>query len=320
MNNKPIVKHLTKIFESELQEFLSSAVLERLDTAQDLFRWNNEELRLAFDKYMDFVKQDIDGKTDIETNEYFQHIDGNLISYLNREYQYIIHSLPYFLWASHLLFDGTYSQLTYEAKEELRNHCCLNNAKKRKDFYISFFSRFFDEKVVDGGSHSFWNEWTRLYFLALYEKYFVVIANVRKDINILKRQKVPVMKIRKQIIEKYRFPEELWTDMVKQTRKDALSRKLASSQMQSSFDKKYIKEMGFADSYLIKVLRTARKEAEKHLKCGCKNYKNHKLIFLSWGNINAARCIHSLNKEELKDLKFDSYAKKQSPGMELYFV
>jgi len=319
VSDTTLEKHLAENFESGLREFLLLPTLERLKKAKDLFRWNNEELRLIFEKYSDFIERDFEGKTDQEKEEYLYNSDDNLKAYLNREYQYMLYYLPYFIWASHLIFDGTYSQLTYEAKEELREYCGLDTPKKRKDAYTNLFARFIDEKVVDGGSESHWNEWTRLLFLSHYERFSIVIENSRNDIKKLKKQRVAIMDIKKEILEKYRIPDEYWSDVIKTGRKDKLARNWAKVKIQKSFDEKITSKMGFADSYLIKVLESARKNAEKHLSC-CKKYSNHKLIFLNWGDTRVFQHNYRLKKEAILELKFDSYAKKEMPGMELYFV
>lgn len=78
--------------------------------------------------------------------------------------------------------------------------------------------------------------------------------------------------------------------------------------------------MGFSDSYLVKVLETARKDAEKHIPCDCKKYSNHKIIFFNWGDSRGFFFAHLLKKEVLSELKFDSYWKRKTMRMELYFV
>ena len=91
--------------------------------------------------------------------------------------------------------------------------------------------------------------------------------------------------------------------------------------MLEQFDKKYIEKMGFSDSYLIKVLTKARDEAKQYIPCNCKNYDNHKLIFLNFGDPNLITNTYK-PKSESKDIeiKFNTFYKKKSPGMELYFL
>lgn len=259
MSEKSFEAFLAELFEGDLQEFLSIPTIERLEKAKELFSWNNSKLKLVFEKYSDFILQDLEGKTDEEKQNYLSSSENDFKSYLKRKYEDILPTLPYFLWASHLVFDETYSQLTFDAKEELRNHSDLDTRGKRKETFTDFFAKFIDEKVVDGGSQSYWNEWTRMYFLAHYERLSIVIENARNDIKILKKQKIPAMEIKKEITDKYRTPEDQWNDLFRKTRKDAIARKWASDIIKRNFHRKYIQEMGFADSYLIKVLKRQEK-------------------------------------------------------------
>jgi len=320
MSDKSLEKHLAEIFESGLHEFLSLPTLERIEKAKRFLQYKDEKIRLALEKYSSFVEQDIEDMTDEERENYFESADNDLKTYLSMAYQDIFFNLPYFLLASHHIFNGNYSALTHEAKEELRRECDLDTPKKRKDACLNFLSRFIYEKVVDGGSQSYWNKWTRLYFLSLYEKFSAVIENSRTDIETLKQEKVAVMDIKKEILEKYRIPEHLWFEVLKPTnRKDKLARKWATQQMQNDIKKELLEKMGFADSYLIKVLEKARIEAKKHIPCGCRNYDNHKLIFLTFGEPDLSyNCI--LEKPRLKDLKFDSFVEKKDYRMGLYFT
>ena len=311
-------KHLADILESGLRTFLSTPILERLEKAEDLFH-HNKHLKLIFEKYSAFIKEDIEGKTDKEKEEYLRNSDDNLKYYLNSEYQSVLYYLPYFLWASHLIFDRTYSQLTYEAKEELRNYSNLNTPKKRKEAFTNFFGRFITEEVKDGGSESHWHKWTRLYFLSLYERFSIIIENARNDKRKLKQNKTPVIEIKKAILEKYRIPEDYWSEIPKSTRKDVLARKWAKKQMQINFDEKYTSKMGFSDSYLIKVLREARKDAESHISC-CRNYSNHKLIFLKWGDSDSFSQSVYYKKEFLSKIDFKLYLGSELPGMILSFI
>ncbi|CAN5632221.1 hypothetical protein BH20ACI4_BH20ACI4_35150 [soil metagenome] len=312
-------EHLSNILKSGLREFLSTPILKRLENSKELFRWNNQNLKLVFEKYSEFIEEDIKDKTDKEKEEYLKNSDDNLKCYLNDEYQSLLYYLPYILWASHLIFDRTYSQLTYEAKEELRNYSDLNTPKKRKDSFINFFGKFVNEEVKDGGSESHWNKWTRLYFLSLYERFSIVIGHARKDINKLKQKKIPVMEIRKEILGRYRIPEEYWIDTYKSLRKDILARRWAKTKMQNDFEEKYISKMGFSDSYLIKVLREARKDAESHISC-CRDYSNHKLIYLKWGDADCFSQSVRYKKDFLSEVKFQFYIESELPGMILSFV
>lgn len=162
-------KHLGHMFESNLSEFLSLPIPQRLDRAIERFRFHQPELASLFQKYSAFISEDLNelgSKSETEKTEYLRGIDEQLKAYLNRELQHIFYSLPYFLWAFHLIFDRTYSQLSFEAKEELRVSTNLNTPKKRKDFALDLFSKFIDEDVVSGGKQSYWDEWTRLLYLS----------------------------------------------------------------------------------------------------------------------------------------------------------
>ena len=89
--------------------------------------------------------------------------------------------------------------------------------------------------------------------------------------------------------------------------------------MQIDIKKEFLEKMGFADSYLIKVLEKARTEAQKVIPCQCREYNNHKLIFLTFGDPNSVNHYILLTKPRIGDLKFDSYIKKEFHGMALYF-
>ncbi|HEX8289649.1 MAG TPA: hypothetical protein VF556_16820 [Pyrinomonadaceae bacterium] len=321
MSGKSLEKHLAEIFESELREFLSLPLLERLAKAKRFLQYEDKKLSQAIEKYSSFVEQDIEGMTEEQKENYFQTSDMRLREYLSMAYQDIFFNLPYFLLASHHIFDKNYSGLTYEAKQELRKECDLNTKTKRRDACLNFFNRFIYEKVVDGGSESHWNKWTRLYFLSQYEKFSAVIENSRNDIKSMKEKKVAVMDMKKEICEKYHIPEHLWFEVSKQTnRKDKLARKWAVEKIQNDLNKELLEKMGFADSYLIKVLQEARTEAAKSIPCGCRNYDNHKLIFLVLGDPNLVQYNCILSNPRLEDLKFDSFIKKEHYGMSLYFT
>lgn len=320
MDEKPLEKFLGEYFEINLRKFLSTSLTDRLDEAKKLFRWRDKELLAVFEKYSQFISEDLITKSVEEQEFYLKNINENLEAYINQEFQFISYYLPYFLWASHLIFDRTYSQLTYDSKEELRNYSNLNTPKKRKDAFTNFFSRFVNEKVKDGGSETFWDEWTRLYFLSLYERFSIVIENARKEIKTLRQKKFAVMEIKKEILNKFHIPAEYWNDLSKpkQVTKAKLARKWASQRMQKEFGK-YVSKMGFADSFLIKILGLAREDAENHISC-CRNYSNHKLFYLNWGDSNLFKISSKYKKEILNELKFDSTFKNEHPGMKLHFV
>ncbi len=321
MSNISLEKHLADIFESRLREFLSIPILGRLEKVNGHFNFENKELGLALKKYTEFVKHDIQEMTDEEKENYFRDADNNLRHYLSMFYQDLFTDLPYFIWTSHLILNETYSSLTYEAKEELRQECNLETPKKRKDACLNFFDRFIYEKVVDGGSETLWNKWNRLYFLSLYERFSVLIENARNDIKTMKQQKIAVMDIKKEVLEKYSLPEHLWNEVAKQSNSTGkLARSWASKKMQKGIKKEHLEKMGFADSHLVKVLGKARVEAMKHIHCKCKTYENHKLIFFTFG-IPDIQHIGRLNKAGLAELKFDSFVQDDKHfGMALYFI
>lgn len=237
MSDKPFNEHLADKYGSGLGVFLLHPLLKRLEKGKELFKWQNDDIYSVFEKYAEFIKREIEDKTEEEIETYFHNVDENLQIYLDREYQYILPYLPYILWFSHLIFDSTYSQLTYEAKKELRDSCNLKTPKKRKDAFINSFARFVEEKVVDGGKESNWNELTRLLFLSYYEKFSIVIEIARNDLEELKKQKIPIMDIKKEILGKYKIPEDYWNGVLKE-RKDRLARNWAKVKMLNTFDKK----------------------------------------------------------------------------------
>lgn len=321
MSDKSLEKLLAEMFESELREFFSLPVIDRLEKAKQLFRFKNKKFYLALEKLSEIIVRDVENKTLKEKEIYFHDLDARLKYYLDRELQSTLFHLPYFLWVSHIIFDNTHSFLTYEEKEEIRRKSNLDKPKKRADACKDFFYGLVKENVVDGGSQTLWNKWTRLYFLSLYEKFSIVIANARKDKELLKKQKVAVMDMRKEILEKYHIPENLWSDVAKNTKTiDKFARKWASDKIQKEIKKELLEKMGFSDSYLIKVLEKARKEVKIDIPCNCKNYENHKLIFLTFGNPDFAQKIFTLNKSDLKELKFDSFIENEYHGMTLHFI
>lgn len=321
MSNEPFEKKLAEIFESVLNNFLSQPYLHRIVKSKRRFSTENEKFGLALETYSNLIKIDIENMSDEEKKDYFKNLDINLKAYFNEIYQDIIFNLPYFLFANHIFLNNSYSPLTYEAIEIIRRESDLDTPKKRKDAFIEFFSRFIYEKVTDGGSQTNWNKWTRMYFLSLYEKFSIVIDNARNSINSLKKQKVAIMDIKREVMDKYDLPEDLWLQVLKKSnRKDKLARKWASDQMHKDIKKELLEKMGFADSYLIKVLETAREEAAQHIPCKCKNYDNHKLIFHILGDADRPTNNCLLDKDILSDLGYESCVQDEYLGMALYFV
>ena len=320
MSDKSLEKHLAEVFESSLQMFLSVPVLERLEKAKDLFlsedgnQRNDKELSSAMEIYAEFVEKDIKNMTDEEKADYFKNLDDKLRAYLNSEYQSILYYLPYIFWASHIIYGETFLSLTYEAREELRRKSGLDTSKKRRIAFTDFFSRFIKGNLIDTGSQSYWNEWTRLYFLSLYERFYSVLKNARNEIRKMQKAGVAVMDIKKVIVEKFHIPDELCLNVMKLSNKnEQLARNWAENKMRNDMKIETKGKMGFGDSYLIKVLQEARKDLENHIP------SNHKLIYLQIGDLNL-RHLTQLKKDVLKDLKFDSVLASEHPGMVLFYI
>jgi hypothetical protein len=328
-------KHLAHNLETNLDEFLNLSFIEQLEKSSEFFRRlesrdafkKTKNISSVFNRLADSYKVGLENANEKE-KEFFQQVkSSNFETYLSTQVQYLIQRLPYYLLFTHLIFDKTYMQITDESREELRKLCGLTTRAKRQEGFTEFFNFLLREKVIDGGSDTQWSAGNKLYFLSLYERSWIVLNNARNEYKVWRDasgEKLAFMEAKQRILGKYRIPEHLWSDIQIKKNEDCnktmkVARKWAKKQFLEDIILEPNKKIGLSDSYLVKILESARQEALSRIGCPCKNYENHKLIFVVSNGQSVMNTINTLEKESIEDIKFDSFVDGNHKGMTLYF-
>ena len=307
MSENKFAGELAKGFEKELTSFLNLDWLERLEKAEQFFQnsWNtgsyekSKKVSLMFKELTNSYKEYLEDKSE-EFIEFSQSAHRTYLHhYLDMQFQYLIHRLPYYLLFAHILYDNTYHQISYETREELREICGLKHSKDRKDFFIELFSFLVTDEISTGGSEGFWNQANSLYFISWYNRFQIVIKNARKD---LERQR-DTPDARQTILEKYEIPQEYGdTTFIK---KDFKPSELALDWA--------LKLMKCDVKDATKALRTAREKAGKY-----KTNNRKKLISVYKLNLNLIITSTTLSPEARSALRFRDF--RVNDRTMLYYV
>jgi hypothetical protein len=227
MSENLLAINLAKNLENELNDFLNLSWIEKLEKAEDFFKAGNylngkdfykddRRISLIFKELADFEKQQLEDAGGAE--KYFSQFDennareelyfniknGNLEYYFQMQFERLMANLPYFLLLFHILSNGTYHQISYEHREDLRELCGLKTPNDRQDAFLKLFKFLIREPIKQGGSKGFWNEANSLYFISWYNRFQIVIKNARKELD--EHKDTP--DVRRKILEKYEIPQE----------------------------------------------------------------------------------------------------------------
>jgi len=198
-------KFLAECVEAELVNFLQKNPIEKLETIQQEFiRGKNTLHFLVSDLIKDLQKydsrndspdkwQDMDGRIWVDISE-FQTAYFDFFLYFNAIQAFFVNS--------------PYNPINEEYRIELREKYKLT----RKKFQLALFETLkglFLEEVKRGGSKSELDEKKRLQFLALYNRYQIVIKNARAEKKRLKRLKKTDINAKREALAKYEIPESL---------------------------------------------------------------------------------------------------------------
>ncbi len=322
MGENLLAINLAKNLENELSDFLNLSWIEKLEKAEDFFKAGNylngkdfykddRRISLIFKELADFEKQQLEDAGGAE--KYFSQFDenngreelyfniknGNLEYYFQMQFERLMANLPYFLLLFHILSNGTYHQISYEHREDLRELCGLKTPNDRQDAFLKLFKFLIREPIKQGGSKGFWNEANSLYFISWYNRFQIVIKNARKELD--EHKDTP--DVRRKILEKYEIPQEY---------EDA------------TFSKEDFKISALALDWALglvgcdvedaaKALRTAREKAGKYLTNNSK-----KLISVYKLNLNLVIPSKTLPPEARSKLRFRDFRVNDSTM--LYYI
>jgi hypothetical protein len=327
---KKHAEFLAKDYQHQIEKFLSKSPLEKLEEIENSLKFSdNPQLFALIQDLKETISSEYYNMPCIEERTLSEMFDGKIWSVINH---YLQTRMQYFIQYGFLqeLLGSNFSPLGFSEKKGLLEKHNLTPGKLKKELHNFVGQKLDLVTVKNGGSKKGWSKWDKLKFLSFYELFSIVITNARNDYKQMKQAGIAVMDAKQNISEKYRIPldyevetqkKETYFSAIKNNTNDVdyFARSWAKAEMQKGLNEKSLKKMGFADSYLIKILEEARAEAEKHIPYNCRNYGNHKLIFLTIGDPNTVQHNFIFNKAGISDLKFDSYVEKEKYGMALYF-
>ena len=116
--------------------------------------------------------------------------------------------------------------------------------KKLKDLILGFLeNKAFLARIKQGGSEKSLDEKQRLEFLALYNRYFIVIKNARKEYRRLKRQKKSEIKAKLEALEKYEIPQELLLSAFSSDSPGEVALDWAKDSLKTELSRDYLKNL-----------------------------------------------------------------------------
>lgn len=289
--------------KNDISNFLQKNPIEKLEIIRERLILSKEPLySLVSDLITDLKKYDERNNSP----DKWQEIDGRIWTEISHFQQVYFENFLCFN-AIQAYFNSPFSPIDKKYRTELRKKYNLTSRKFQQALFDTLKGLFLEE-VKHGGSKGFWNDNSKLQFLALYNRFLIVIKNARKDIKKFIKKGNPESFAEKEILAKYEIPKTLI--------KSAFSLYDAPQEVALDWAKQEMK-LEFKEEYLKDILTQARKlwrSSSKGLISQQTLERNPKiqliLIDINFELGCRRYAVSSLDKNGLQRLKFGTVAKK----------
>lgn len=241
-------KLLANILENELKEFLQKNPIEKMEAIKEKLIFNDTALRPVIDDLLDGLKKydsEYTYNSNLDMPKKWQPLEENIWFDLEYFHNAFFQDFLYFS-VLQIFLSSSYETLNEEYRKELRSKHNLTPGKLQKAL-MNTLKDLFLEKVPHGGSEGFWDENRKLEFLALYNRFLIVIKNARRDKRALvnnlrkKRDIYAESKAREEIMTKYEVPEKLESSLYSDQTPKEIALDWAISEMNvNNFNRDYL--------------------------------------------------------------------------------
>lgn len=302
-------KFLVESIESELKNFLQKNPIKKLETIQQKFiRGRNPLHSLVSDLIEDLERYDARE----DSPHKWQEIEGRIWLDIRDFQNSYFENFLYFSTVQ-AFFSSPLSPIDEKYRNEKRKKYGLTPKKFQLALFETLKSLFLEE-IKHGGSKGFWNDNNKLEFLALYNRFLIIIKNSRRDIKPLIKKGKSEISAKREVLAKYKIPENLI--------KSAFSSYDAPQEVALDWAKEEMK-LNFKEEYLKDILTAARKIWRSRAigLISQQTLKEHPKIQLILIDINFEMgcryyAVSSINKNDMEKLKYGTVAKKLNGKME----
>jgi len=198
-------KFLVGSIEAGLENFLQKNPIEKLETIQRKFIRGRNILHFLVN---DLIKdlQSYDDRND--SPDKWQYMDGRLWIDISAFHTTYFENFLYFNAIQAFFVNSPYNPINEKYRNELRKKYKLTPKKFQQALFETLRGLFL-EKVKHGGSKSELDEQKQLHFLALYNRYQIIIKKARAEKKRLKKLKKNDATAKREALAKYEIPESL---------------------------------------------------------------------------------------------------------------
>lgn len=297
-------KLLVESIEAELKNFLQKNPIEKLETIQQRFIQGKNPLNLLLcDLIEDLKKYEFLEGWPYER----QFIDKRIWAEIRDFQKYYFETFLYYNVMLTFL-NSPYSPLIESHRKELRNKHKLTS-KKIKQELLKILGSSFPEEIRHSNKEVFWNDNNKLEFLALYNRFHIVIKNARRDFRSLIKKRESELDSERKILAKYEIPQ---TKISLALYSDSAPEELALDWAKEKM------ELRFEEDYLKKILTNARQIWRSRIKKGLiienSTEENPKIQFILIDINFQIGCryyaVKSIDKNKMDKLKYTTVAKQ----------
>lgn len=266
MKKEKIEKSIEDLFNIQSQQvkrfFEQNPIKQMVQAHEALFSPDdNSPLATAFKKVIESLAEQCDSKSESERSEYFEEFKTRFFLEAKLFFNQKMTNILYFCLLQSL-FCPKYNFTAHfqsEVREQLRTEFGLKTRGELQNAFLEIFKKSFLDHITNIGE-GFWTKKKRSLLLAAYNRFYIVIKNVRSDFDDLKKKKTKDSDAWKEIGEKYEIPERLRNS-------NTLMGKPSAAALDWVYDWAY-HELGLekqASDYLEKILQKARDENDSDL-------------------------------------------------------
>ncbi|HEY0428417.1 MAG TPA: hypothetical protein VGC76_11605 [Pyrinomonadaceae bacterium] len=293
-----------------LKVFLQKLPIEKIETIKGRIGFEQNLLYPLIIELIEDLKKS-DSNSDLPDK--WQAFDEKICVEIDYFLQTTFQDFIYFIVLQTLL-DSKNTPLNEKYRKQLLSKYSLTPKKVRQAILDTLEKTAFREEIKRGGKKGFWNEFNKLQFLSLYNRFLIVIKNARKDLKLLIKKGKSELSSKREILIKYNIPETLIKsafslyDAPKETALDWVKQKL---------------KLKFKDEYLRDILTEARKIwlSRSRGLISQKTLNENPKIQLILIDINfhfgvRYYAVTSIDKVKMRKLKYNSLAKKLTDSVE----
>jgi hypothetical protein len=240
--------------------------------------------------------------------DYWKEVDFKILSAVSYQIQVSFSHYLNYCFLQGFLTSKFNRVLNDGYRKQLRKDFDLETNGKLQKALMPLLEPLFRDEIKHGGSKGFWDDNNKLEFLALYNRFLIIIKNCRKDIKPLIKKGKSELSSRREILVKYEIPETLI--------KSAFSSYDAPKEVALDWAKQEMK-LNFKEEYLKDILTEARKiwRSKSIGLISQQTLKEHPEIQLILIGINFEigcryYAVSSVNKKDMERLKYGTVAKK----------